>query len=143
MHLNKQTATEKIRLSEGLVLKFSALTLIMQIGSYFYQGRFYLAFFIGYALGIVGFFALSLTFSRIDSLPSWFRTIAILSSSFKILFLLAVCFLLKLAGFSITQVVAGLILSQLCIIASLVIIVYSTRKSVEVLGKKENTDACS
>jgi len=107
------------------------------------QQFFYLAFLIGFAAGIAGFFLLSITFSYLDRLPAWFRVIAILSSGGKVLFLLGLALLLKFLGFSIVEVVLGLFLSQLVIMLSLLIIVYADRKSVEVSNRNEKKDACS
>jgi hypothetical protein len=121
----------RIRKSYKLIFWFSLAVLVTIAGIYFHSQIDLTAFLIGYLAGVAGYLALSLTFSYLDKLPAWFRLIAIMSTSFKILFLLAFALLLKLLGFSIAQVAAGILLSQFLIIFSLVIIVYSSRNSVE------------
>lgn len=139
--MNLKTTKENIKKSEKVIGFFSALVMLALFGIFLYQQVFHAAFMIGYLAGIFCFFALSLTFSRLDKMPAWFRMIAILSSSFKVLFLLLLAMILKLLGFSIVEVVYGLLTSQLVIIAALVIIVYSTRKTVEIVKGKEKKHA--
>jgi hypothetical protein len=125
------------------VLGLSLLVVVGTLLVSWQQQGFHSAFLIGYAAGIAGFFLLSITFSYLDRLPDWFRIIAVLSSGGKVLFLLLLALLLKFLGFSIVEVVLGLFLSQLVIMLSLLIIVYSDRKSVEVSNRNDKKDACS
>lgn len=141
--MNLTTTREKVRKSEAGVVWLSLAVVLVVLGLYLHQGIFHLAFLLGYGAGVLGFFALSLTFSYVDKLPGWFRIIAILSSSFKILLLFALALVLKLLGFSIVEVVIGLLASQLVIILALLIIVYTDRKSVEISNRNNKTDACS
>jgi hypothetical protein len=141
--MNLTTTRAKVKKSERTVLGLSLLVVVGTLLVSWQQQGFHSAFLIGYAAGIAGFFLLSITFSYLDRLPDWFRIIAVLSSGGKVLFLLLLALLLKFLGFSIVEVVLGLFLSQLVIMLSLLIIVYSDRKSVEVSNRNDKKDACS
>ncbi len=141
--MNLTTTRAKVKKSERTVLGLSLLVVVGTLLVSWQQQVFHSAFLIGYAAGIAGFFLLSITFSYLDRLPAWFRIIAVLSSGGKVLFLLLLALLLKYLGFSIVEVVLGLFLSQLVIMLSLLIIVYSDRKSVEVSNRNDKKDACS
>ncbi|MGM0599861.1 MAG: hypothetical protein ACQETH_08620 [Candidatus Rifleibacteriota bacterium] len=132
------TRNEKIKRCSRLIIAGSIFITIILIALFFIEKQFYAAFIIGYAVGIIGFFSLTFTFSAIDKLPEWFRIIAVLSSSFKLLFILAIAFILKYMGFSILQLIFGLLTSQFIIISTILIIVYTTRKNVENNIEKEN-----
>lgn len=132
------TRNEKIKRCSRLLIAGSIFIVAILALLYFFREKFYAAFLIGYGVGIIGFFSLTFTFSAIDKLPEWFRIIAVLSSSFKLLFILALAFILKFMGFSVLQMILGLLASQLVIIATILIIVYATRKNVENNIEKEN-----
>ena len=141
--MNLTTTRAKVKKSERTVLGLSLLVVVGPLLGSWQQQVFHSAFLIGYAAGLAGFFLLSITSSYLDRLPAWFRIIAVLSSGGKVLFLLLLALLLKFLGFSIVEVVLGLFLSQLVIMLSLLIIVYSDRKSVEVSNRNDKKDACS
>ncbi|GAB4270564.1 MAG: hypothetical protein Kow0029_07430 [Candidatus Rifleibacteriota bacterium] len=129
--MKEKSAKEKIRKCEYLVATLTFLSIMGIIGEKIYSNVFHSAFLIGLMMGIAGFFSLSITFGYIDRMPDWTRIFAALSTSFKILVFIALAFFLKYLGFSITEVVIGLLYSQFIVIFSIVFIIYSTRETAE------------
>ncbi len=129
--MKKQNYNQKIKRVEKLITASLFVVLLILTGIYAYKSVFYTGVLAGYTMGVLSFFSLSFSFSRLEKLPQWFRAVAILGSSLKILLILLVTFLLKMMGLSVVQIVAGLLTSQLIIITAVILIVYLSKNSVE------------
>lgn len=141
--MKKQNYNKLIKRIEQLIAASFFVVLLTLAGIYVYKSIFYTGFLAGYIMGVLSFLSLSFSFSRLDRVPEWFKAVAILGSSLKILFILLTTFLLKMLGLSVMQIVAGLLASQLIIIAAVLIIVYLSKNSVENSIEEKENDACS
>ncbi|GEM_PF-5817227 len=130
--MNLTATREKTKKIEITVLLLTLLVGSANFLVYLRLGQFFPGFIIGYLTGVFGFIILSLTFSYIDRLPPGFRPIAILSTCFKILFLIVLALILKLLGISVVEFIVGLMSSQLIVIVALIAIVFYTRGDAKV-----------
>ncbi|KAF1079101.1 MAG: hypothetical protein GQF41_4582 [Candidatus Rifleibacterium amylolyticum] len=94
-------------------------------------GTLYHAFFIGYLIGLSSFMMLAESLSSFEKMPQWVTMLTLLLSNMKMLLIALLVFVLKLLGFSVVQIIFGLLFSQLAIIFSFIATLYLDRKSVE------------
>lgn len=127
---------KKIRDCEKSVALTGFLIALILTIIWYKAGEYYYSFLAGYALGFIGFLALGEVFSVFDKMPGWFSTLAILLTSIKLLFLGLIVFLLKLLGFSVVEIIFGLLCSQLAIIFSFFVTIYLDKKTVEEYNSK-------
>lgn len=121
----------KIRECERTLVVIGVMTAMMLLMLWHRAGTLYHAFFIGYLIGLGSFMILAESLSSFDTMPQWVTLLTLLLSNAKILLIALLVFVLKLLGFSVVQIIFGLLYSQLAIIFSFIASLYQDRKSVE------------
>lgn len=130
---------KKIRSCEKTVALTGFLLALLLIVIWYKVGEYYYSFLIGYALGFVGFLALGEGFAVFDKMPGWFNMLALMLTSMKLLLIGLMVFLLKLLGFSVVEIIFGLLSSQLAIVFSFFVTLFLDRKVTgEYKSKKQN-----
>lgn len=121
----------KIRSCEKAVLLEGVLTAVVLAGIWYKTGVYYYSFLVGYALGFASFISLAESLAAFDRMPKWFSMLALLLTNIKLLLLGLMVFALKLLGFSVVEIIFGLLFSQLAIIFSFLVTLYLDKKTVE------------
>jgi len=121
----------KIRECEKTLAVIGALTVMVLLMLWHRAGTLYHAFFIGYLIGLGSFMVLAEGLSSFETMPRWVTLLTLLLSNIKILLIALLVFVLKLLGFSVVQIIFGLLFSQLAVIFSFVASLYLDKKSVE------------
>ncbi len=121
----------KIRECEKTLAVIGALTVMVLLMLWHRAGTLYHAFFIGYLIGLGSFMMLAESLSSFEKMPQWVTMLTLLLSNMKMLLIALLVFVLKLLGFSVVQIIFGLLFSQLAIIFSFVATLYLDKNSVE------------
>ena len=121
----------KIRQCEKTLVVIGVMTAMMLLMLWHRAGTLYHAFFIGYLIGLGSFMMLAESLSSFDKMPQWVTLLTLLLSNMKMLLIALLIFVLKLLGFSVVQIIFGLLFSQLAIIFSFIATLYLDKKSVE------------
>lgn len=121
----------KIRECEKTLAVIGALTVMVLLMLWHRAGTLYHAFFIGYLIGLGSFMMLAESLSSFEKMPQWVTMLTLLLSNMKMLLIALLVFVLKLMGFSVVQIIFGLLFSQLAIIFSFVATLYLDKNSVE------------
>ncbi len=124
-------AKTKIRECEKSLVIIGVMTAMILAMLWYRSGVLYHAFFIGYIIGFGGFMTLAESLASFDKLPQWVTILTLLLSNMKMLLIGLLVFLLKMLGFSVVQIIFGLLFSQLAIIFSFIATLYLDKKSVE------------
>ena len=129
---------KKIRSCETAIVLMGLLTALVLVLIWYKTGSFYHSFLLGYAIGFVSFMILGESFAALEKMPQWLSIMALLLSNLKLLLLGLLIFALKMLGFSVVEMIFGLLFSQLAIILSFMVTLYLGRKSVEEYKSKAN-----
>lgn len=121
----------KIRECEKTLVVIGVLTVMVLLMLWHRAGTLYHAFFVGYLIGFGSFMMLAESLASFERMPQWLTLLTLLLSNMKMLLIGLLIFLLKLLGFSVIQIIFGLLFSQLAIIFSFISTLYLDKKSVE------------
>ena len=130
----------KIRECEKTLVVIGVLTIMVLLMLWHRAGTLYHAFFVGYLIGFGSFLMLAESLASFDRMPQWLTLLTLMLSNMKMLLIGLLIFLLKLLGFSVVQIIFGLLFSQLAIIFSFVTTLYLDKQSAEEY-KKRTKDA--
>ncbi|EKD83130.1 MAG: hypothetical protein ACD_39C00870G0003 [uncultured bacterium] len=129
---------KKIRSCEVAVVLIGALAALVLALIWHQTGKFYHSFLVGYFLGFASFLFLAETFAAFDTMPKWFSVLALLLTTFKLLLLGLLIYALKMLGFSVVEIIFGLLFSQLAIIFSFLMSLYLDKNAATGYKKASN-----
>ncbi len=117
---------ERWVMTAGLGAAFVLLLLWLQ------SGKFYYSALIGYYLGSLSFVVLIEGFMALEKAPAWLNVPALIFSNLKLLFLGLLVFVLSRLGFSVGQIVIGIVISQLAVLFSALTMLYINHKGADI-----------
>jgi len=126
----------RIRRCEAAVFRTGIITALMILLWWLFFGSFYYSAIAGYMLGFISFVALAESYTALDRFSSGLGILAMLGSHMKLLFIAIFIFILHKLGFSVAEIVIGMIFSQMAMIVSFLIILRVDGKNAEIEKKK-------
>ena len=120
--------TESLRNCEKNVLAGGFLVLLILLSVWLYTEKFYFSGILGYYLGSLSFVVLIEGFLALEKAPTWLRIPTVVLSNLKLFFLALVIYGLYRLGCSVTEIVLGIIASQLVVVI-MVVWLYFKRKA--------------
>ncbi len=126
----------KIRRCEAAVFRTGIATALIILLWWLFFGKFYFSAIIGYFLGFASFAMLAEMYAVLDRLSSGLGLLTMMGSHMKLLFIALFIFILHKLGLSVTEIVCGMIFSQMAMIVSFLMILRTDRKNAEIEKKK-------